>query len=441
VTVTTGSAPAPAPVPIPVPTTAPTRSAGVPTAHAQTTARPGRLGRTPARLRVAMVVAVLACAAVAVAGLVAGQSQSRALRSAASDTAQQVRALQVRNDLVAADATATNAFLVGGREPVDQRARYDESLASATGGLTSVAGADADDARLLGPVSTSVATYSGLVEQARANNRQGFPVGAAYLETASQELRDAALPGIDEVVAAGGGRVDDAFAVAGRAMLALLVVGIALVVLVAVQVWLASRTHRRLNGGLVLATLAVLVGGFGLGSVLDAGGRTASDVRDGSYAQVLAVARAFSLANDAKAMESFTLIKRGSGQAFEQSYASAVAEAETLLATPGADPVTVALFGSWADEHASIRALDDDGDWDGAVALATSTDADSANARFDAFTHAAQEATTSSSDDTDRDLSRAAASSARIAWVALVVGLLGGVLAVWGFGPRLKEYR
>ena len=433
-TVTTGSAPAPVPVPS-------TRSAAASGAGSRPSSGQGRLGRTPARLRLAMIVAVLACAAVAVAGLVAGQSQAQSLRSAASDTAQQVRALQVRNALVAADATATNAFLVGGREPVEQRTRYDEALASATGGLTAVAGADGADARLLGPVSTSVATYSGLVEQARANNRQGFPVGAAYLETASQELRDAALPGIDEVVTAGGARVEDAFTVAGRAMLALLVVGVALVALVAVQVWLASRTHRRFNGGLVLATLAVLAGGFVLGSVLDAGSRTAGDVRDGSYAQTLAVARAFSLANDAKAMESFTLIKRGSGQAFEESYRSAVAEAETLLATPGADPATVALFGSWADEHASIRALDDDGDWDGAVALATSTDADSPNARFDAFTDAAQEATTISSDDTDRVLSSAAASSARIAWVALVVGLLGGVLAVWGFGPRLKEYR
>ena len=424
----------PTPAPAPAPPARP-----VPATPAAGSARAGRLRRTPARLRLAAAVAVVACALVAVGGLLVGLVQADALRSAADDTAQQVRTLDVRNDLVAADATATNAFLVGGREPVAQRERYDVSLASATSGLTAVAGADQRDAGRLPGVSTSVATYSGLVEQARANNRQGFPVGAAYLETASQELRAEALPGLDEVVSANASSVTDAFRVAGRATLVLLVVVVALVALVVVQVWLASRTHRRLNLGLVLSTVVLLVAGFLLGSNLDGGSRTASDVQDGAYGQTVAVARAYSLANDAKAAESFTLIKRGSGQAYEESYQASVDAASELLEGVGG-PVQ-ATFDAWAATHDEIRGLDDGGDWDGAVALATSSEPGSPNAQFDAFAQEAQTATADSSAQAQSDLEHAASASERTAWLALVAGLLAAGAAVWGFAPRLKEYR
>jgi len=401
--------------------------------------RPGRLSRTPARLRLAALVAVLACAVVAVSGLGVGLAQADALRSAGAATEQQVRTLDVRNDLVAADATATNAFLVGGREPVSQRERYDAWLASASGGLTAVAGADAGDAALLAPVSTSLAVYSGLVEQARANNRQGFPVGAAYLEAASQELRDGALPGLDDVVAATDSRVSSAFTTAGRAGLVLLLAGSALVVLVGVQVWLASRTHRRLNAGLVLSTIVLVAATFLLGASLDGGSRAAADVQDGAYADTVDLARAYSLANDAKAAESFTLIKRGSGQAYEEAYAANVEEATALLGR--GSPDLRARFDAWTGTHAEIRALDDGGDWDGAVALATSTEADSPNDRFDAFAEAAQEETRAASGAVHADLERAARASQRSAWVALVAGVLAAAAALWGFSPRLKEYR
>ena len=83
----------------------------------------GALSRTPGRLRVAGVVSVLAAAAVGVIGLNAGLAQSQALSDADADTTQLVGIQDVRNDLVVADATATNAFLVGGLEQPEQRAR------------------------------------------------------------------------------------------------------------------------------------------------------------------------------------------------------------------------------------------------------------------------------------------------------------------------------
>ena len=52
--------------------------------------------------------------------------------------------------------------------------------------------------------------YTGDMELARANNRQGLPVGGAYLRKASGELRLTTLPIVDELVSANSTRARDA---------------------------------------------------------------------------------------------------------------------------------------------------------------------------------------------------------------------------------------
>ena len=79
-------------------------------------------------MRVAGVVAVLPSLAVGVLGAAAPAWRSRRRCPTRTPTPRQLVGIQdVRNDLVVADATATNAFLVGGLEPPEQRARYDEA--------------------------------------------------------------------------------------------------------------------------------------------------------------------------------------------------------------------------------------------------------------------------------------------------------------------------
>jgi hypothetical protein len=43
--------------------------------------------------------------------------------------------------------------------------------------------------QVLAEANASLTTYTGLIESARANNRQGFPVGIGYLKNASTVLR------------------------------------------------------------------------------------------------------------------------------------------------------------------------------------------------------------------------------------------------------------
>lgn len=408
------------------------------------------LATTPGRLALATTVAVVACLLLGVTGFLAGSNQSAALDDAQRDAAQLVGTQELRNDLVSADATATNAFLVGGLEPAEARERYETSLSEAAQALPSLAATaqGAEETADLSTVSDSVQRYSGLVESARANNRQGFPVGAAYLDQASSALRDEVLPTLDEVAVSTSERVDDDLGSVSLAQALLLLVLLGLVALGAVQLWLARRTHRVLNTGLAVASVALLVGGIVATAAVLGGNGVARSVASGPYAATVATSQALSLATDAKSMESFTLIKRGSGAEFEESYQASIAEAQTLLtdaadaeagADTGSDPLS--LLNAWDAKHAEIRKLDDGGDWDAAVAAATSTADDSAGAAFAAFSDRAHEEVEATSEEAVDRLGSAATTAQIAAWVALVLGVAGAVAAATGMNVRLKEYR
>lgn len=402
---------------------------------------------TPGQLALATTVAVVACLLLGVTGFLAGNGQSAALHDAQRDAAQLVGTQELRNDLVSADATATNAFLVGGLEPTEARERYEASLSEAAQAVPSLAATarGAGEAADLAAVSDSVQRYAGLVESARANNRQGFPVGAAYLDQASAALRDEVLPTIDEVAISTSQRVDADMGSISLAQALLLFVLLALVALGAVQLWLARRTHRVLNTGLAAASVALLVGGVVTVAAVLGGNGVARSVASGPYAATVATSEALSLATDAKSMESFTLIKRGSGADFEESYQTSLTDAKALLAEAaeatgtGSDPLS--LLDEWDAKHAEIRELDDGGRWDDAVEAATATGDGSAGAAFAAFSdraHADVEAT--SKQAVDR-LGSAATTAQAAAWIALVLGVAGAVAAAAGMNVRLKEYR
>ena len=409
------------------------------------------LATTPGRLALATAVAVVACLLLAVTGFLAGNSQAAALRDAQRDAAQLVGTQELRNDLVSADATATNAFLVGGLEPTEARERYEASLSEAAQALPTLSATaqGTDETADLATVSDSVQRYAGLVESARANNRQGFPVGAAYLDQASAALRDEVLPTLDDVAVSTSERVDSDLTSVTLAQALLLFVLLGLVALAAVQLWLARRTRRRLNLGLAAASAALLVGGIVVTVAVLGGNGVARSVASGPYAATVATSQALSQATDAKSMESFTLIKRGSGAEFEETYQTAVADARNLLdeaadAVPstgsGADSPRE-LLDAWDAKHAAIRELDDGGDWEGAVAAATSTADDSAGAAFTAFSDRAHADVEATSADAVGRLGSAATTAQIAAWVALVLGVAGAVAAAAGMNVRLKEYR
>ena len=277
-----------------------------------------RLRTTPGRLRLAAVVLALAAVAFGVAMATAAASRKEAADAVAARTEPLlVEADGLYASLSDADATATTTFLIGGLEPVSRRRRYVADLASASARLTSLTeqvGGSAEARGAVATVADRLPVYSGLIEAARANNRQGQPVGAAYLRRASAIMHDAILPAAARLYEIEARRLDAdygsstsatgyvALAVAGSLLLALLVV---------TQLGLARFTHRILNVPLVLATvLLVAVGIWVLVAFVSAQNALSDAQRKGSDSvQVLSAVRFLALR--AQRDEGLALVARG----------------------------------------------------------------------------------------------------------------------------------
>jgi len=396
---------------------------------------------TPGGLRLWGAVAAVVTALTGLLALGATTSQSAAVTGVRDSAAQLVGLQDARNQLVAADAAATTAFLVGGLEPTDLRASYDAAVDAGAHALAQLAASGPEGADGLAEVSADLTTYTGLVAQARANNRQGFPVGSAYLEEASTVLREDIVPTLDELVAAEQQRVDDELSsVRSATPLLVAVVVLALAVLVAVQVWVARRTRRTFNAGLVAATVAVLVVAVVGGSTLGGAASRAGRAHDGPYAATVATSQAFALVNDARSMEAFTLIRRGSGAAYEESFVANVDQARAALAGDGSrlDASLVDRLDAWVDAHEAVRDLDDGGDWDGAVALVTSDDPAASPALFDDLSASLTAAVDTGSTQVADDLRT---SGTWVGWLLAALGVGGAVLAWTGLRARREEYR
>lgn len=424
---TQATQPAPnAPQPTAPPVTAPA---------AVTAPAPRSLPSRLTRLRLVATVVCLVAAALTAIQLTATWQSTRA---AAADTAQLVRVQAVKVNLLHADALATNAFLVGGLEPAEQRAAYDAAIRSVTRSIADAAEAQPADRPVLSSLNEAVLDYASSMELARAYNRQGFPVGAAYLNQASSNLRSTALPLVDALVTANQQRSQDAMD-APRAWLVVLPGLAAVVGLVLLNQWVAARFRRRVNVGLALAVVLTLVATLAAGWVTWRQGAENGQLVKGDYTAVVAGSKARSAGNDAKANESLRLISRGSGSTYEDKWKAAAA---TVTATPsGGDLAALGpAWSAYAVKHAAIVALDGGGQWDNAVQAATSTAAGSASATFATFDTAAQKAVDDAGARTTSALRGGLASFLGIAVLAVLAGLVAAGASWRGISQRLEEY-
>ncbi|WP_020145174.1 hypothetical protein [Terracoccus sp. 273MFTsu3.1] len=395
---------------------------------------------TPGRMRLFGLLGVLAAlllGAISVNALLASQS---AVERAANNSAQVVRAQSIHVDLLRADAVATNAFLVGGLESPESRAKYEGAMGRVAAGIAEAAAAQPADGRALGVLSQRVQTYAALVEQARSNNRLGLPVGAQYLTQASTGLRADAIPIIEQVVAANEERATMEFE-RSNSSVQLLVGVVSLIGLVALAVWLAKRTHRYLNPSLTSAIALLLVALFVTATVITGISTATRDVSAGDYERAVALANVTTAANDARANESLTLIKRGSGAANEAAWKTNRTAVDAGLAKTDESAELTRSWQAYVDAHVKVRSLDNGGRWDDAVELATSTAAGGAANTFDTFDVAVTQARDSASKATVTTLEGLGGSAPLVAVVVALVALVASWLIVRGVGQRTEEYR
>ena len=362
---------------------------------------------------------------------------------------------EIYRSLSDADATAASAFLSGGTPPATLRDRYELDIAQAGANLAKasadVAGVQAAQ-RQVDALSQQLPVYTGLVETARAYNRQGYPAGAAYLREASGLMRAKLLPAAQELYSIDFNRLaaEQEQARAFPWVSAGLVL-VLLVALVGAQLYLTRRTNRLLNVGLLVATIAVVVGlAWGTVVLLLESGKVANGHDSGTRQVELAV-QARITALKMRANETLTLVARGDGGEYETEWKklagefaggdSTLARAKALAADGDALEAAQGDVRSWLDAHEQVRKLDDDGDYEKAVKLAIGDEEDSAAASFN---------------DLDENL-RAAIGEGRTVFVdqtgaadsvmtALVPGvavlaLLAAAGVTMGIRERLQEYR
>ncbi|WP_250287477.1 hypothetical protein, partial [Frankia sp. CiP1_Cm_nod2] len=252
-----------------------------------------------------------------------GLSRADAVDTVRNDAGPSFAAAQrIHADLSVADATVARAFLAGGVEPVEQRRVYEESVASAARRVVDLAhaGGPPEAREPLATLAREIPAYTGLVERARANNRFGNVVGAAYLRQASTLMQYTILPAADTLAAVDARRIDASYdqATSWHHPVLVTLAGLAsLAGLAAVQVLLYRRTNRVLNLPLVAA--AALVAGV-LGYTLSAFAAERSTLRDGrddAFQPMTLVAQARSLGLRAWGDESLALIARGNGALFD----------------------------------------------------------------------------------------------------------------------------
>jgi hypothetical protein len=258
--VVTVQSPAPAP---PAP--------GQPPASVRAAPRLRRTGRlaaatTPILLRILMIVLLLASLAWGAVGAWAvGQHASAAQDVVSTSEPLSLSAQQMYRSLSDADVTAATAFLSGPDWSLQARLRYDGDLTQAANDLTSLSAASKPQLLAsLDAVSTGLPVYKGFVTQAKDEYMFGYLLtGSSFMQDATEVMHLTLLPAARAIYAQENAGLTTASAQATGLPWIVVVFVLALaigVVLFRAQRWLWRRTHRRVNYGLLGASLVLVVG-------------------------------------------------------------------------------------------------------------------------------------------------------------------------------------
>lgn len=425
--------------------------------RAATTTEPGRLR---------LIGAVLAVLIVAFGAVTAWQMTDRA--AAADDVLHRSQPLSsgaadIYRSLADANTAASSGFLAGGQETAASRQRYETDIRTAAAKLVTAAansepGSPSEAA--VTKLNKLLPEYKGLVERARVYNRQGYPVGGAYLRYANEKMQQEMLPAAEDLYTKENARLSSDYADATPYPWAAIVLGLlALAALAWAQLRHYRRTNRVLNHGLVAASAATVVtllwlvvghtfARAGLDDSYDHGVRSLNVLHDARIASL-----------KARGNENLSLVARGAetvtvdGETYDAYYydfdkdMTALGRGLTQAAaladdSAGSKPVQAAEGNMkvWKERHTDARTDDENGDYQAALdkvigakgATAECFDSVDTNLK-NALAHEEAEFQSRATDGRD------AMSGLPIGAAMLGVAAASG--ALFGIGRRLSEYR
>jgi hypothetical protein len=380
-------------------------------------------------------------------------------------------AAEIYRSLADADATVAGGFLVGGQEPTGVADQYQGDVDKAAKLIAQAAAdsAGSPEARAqIDFLNRRLPVYTQLVATAQADNRQGLPLGGAYLRYADQQMRDPGglLDAAGRLYQVENARLGSDYAGAKELPYAAWALGVAsLAALVWAQRRLYRRTNRVFNRGLVTAgaATAVTLVWLAVGHTVARADLEDSAAHGARSVQVLDSARIAAL--NARSDETLALVSRGADSSYDTDYPRRVEE----LAGPAKGPLggelaraleladtakgrasvrtAAGAVAQWRDRHATELQQDGQGHYDTAVAMVIggqdSPGKDTAST-WQSFT-TVDEALSDAIDQEHAEFQSAAADG-RDALLLLPYGagalaLVAAACAAVGIGRRLAEYR
>ncbi|EEB63577.1 hypothetical protein [Corynebacterium amycolatum] len=352
--------------------------------------------------------------------------------------------------LTIADASANTAFSRGTlNSSQDLVSNFDDVIAqasmSATRAATGIENVDDPEMKDIATVQRLLPVYTGMVETARANARQGNPVSVAYLASASNLMQVQILPAAKSLYERTSTTTNEEqrelskpplFPMSGLAA--------AILMLLITQWWLTRRTGRLFNVGLFGATMLMAIALVGVGIATTQPWQPNSLFGE-QRPDVHALTEVRIDAQQLRASETLGLVRRqpADAESFSQSVRTLVGELERVDANAPDDDVRAAIHGiySWESGHNLMMEHLGSGDYAGAVRIAT--DVDNASSSATAFNQVDESLQNSIAESRltareNLDQSRRAIAALSLATVTLTV--IAAVLVVFGFRHRLLEY-
>jgi hypothetical protein len=423
-----------------------------------------QLATTPGRLRLAAALLALSAIVFGVVAAHAAGQRRHAVNSVATTEPLLVAAVKLSASLSNAHAIAAFSFLRSRPEPARSRRLYDDEMQQATVGVARLAreiGSSSGSGPAVRRITQTMPVYAGLIENARANNRQGFPVGSAYLRKASKTMRNGMLPAARDLYKIEAQHLTTSYraGVSSATMLAVALAGCALLMLLArIQLYLARTTRRILNPGLVVATtllLALLVW-IVVAFTVQQSALAEAQATGSDPVELLTATRILALR--AQADESIALAARGGGeeeprlhdvdrgfQAVTRPIAGLLKQASAIAGDGSARIDAIdGVYRTYLEAHSRVVQQVRDGDFTKAVELAVDRGAGagpSTKNAGDALDQALDREVEIAQGRFEDAAARADSALRGLAGAIPALTVLCALLALFGVRQRLDEYR
>lgn len=354
--------------------------------------------------------------------------------------------------LSVADAAAATAFIAQA-EPRAVRQRYEQAITDAAVAVTRASSGLTDErlVQMLGRINAELAVYTGLIEIARTNSRAGNPVGSSYLSEASALMQARILPDAQQLYRETSARVD-AETTASTQIPAPVILVIAGTVIFGAFAhrWLARHTKRRINPGLVVGALGVLVMVVWVGTALAISTGASRSAKDTAAESLKTVTNLSISAQKARADETLSLIRRGDEEVRKQSFYQRIdtmrQQLDAYLSRSDAVDKTDLqgageLLTRWRHANDRINAYISVGNYRAATQVALGSGEDDSTPAFDKLDHALGKTMEQSRNQLRDDILNARSGLSGATVGAVVLSLGAAVAVTLGLWPRLNEYR